>query len=352
MYHAINIGDAHFDKLNTHLGEKGNLVIGSEYHKVYRYAIDNAIPYVVWLGDVADKARLSYQAHEVLLEILAKYDGQVTTFIILGNHDYDEEDCYSLQLIEKMYTLGLFKTVHIITKPEQRMLGGVCVNFLPYPATEPLPPPDGYDAATVNYGHFEVPGAIRDNGMRIKGESAESDGNVYIIGHLHTPHDVGNKHFVGTLYQTNFGESLPKSFTESMFRVKNGVLKKKLTRHPNDPNFKLFNITIETVEDLKQCKSSNPLHFFKLFIKEDVVLPDDWLAKNPQVLYTNHFKTEKDLKELVCDTLMIDEDDEDSSAVDDRVEQYLTNHTKATPEQVKRGLEILNRITGSIANVE
>lgn len=345
MYHAINIGDAHFDKLSTHLGDKGNLVIGAELRKPLLYAKNNGIPHVVLLGDIADKARLSYQAHKILLKVLAEFDGFLDIYIILGNHDWDEEECHSLEIIETLYELGMFKTVHVITKPEQRMIGGVCVNFLPYPCTEPLPKPEGYEAGRVCYGHFEVPGAIRDNGMKIKGDVVESDDDdVYIIGHLHTPHDVGNKHYVGTLYQTNFGESLPKSFTESKFRVKGGVLKKQLVRHANDPNFKLFNVTIEDVADLKQCHSKNPLHFFKLFIKEDVVLPDDWLAKNPQVLHTNSFKTQRDLTELVRDTLMIDEGDEDNPDVDARLVEYL-EASKASKAHIKRALEILNTLS-------
>jgi hypothetical protein len=97
--------------------------------------------------------------------------------------------------------------VRIYTKPAKLKIGGLKVQLLPYPYTEASP-----DAQLV-LGHFAVSGSQRDNGMVITDGVEPLPKATYVCGHLHKPHFVGNVRYPGTLFQRDFGASLPKSFT-------------------------------------------------------------------------------------------------------------------------------------------
>lgn len=342
MIHGVAIGDLHLDKLTRLFGlEKGNELIIKELEKPLKYAVSNSIPNVFFMGDTCHKTRMSYDAHKRLLSILHKYDGILNIHIILGNHDWDEEGTHALEIIECLCKLKRFSTIHVYSKVTTVSIDGVSVTFLPYPYTEP-----DVEGPTLCFGHFEVQGAIRDNGTRTKGVDPVT-ADKYILGHLHTPHDVGNKHYVGTLFQTNFGESLPKSFTEFKAKINNGKLVTKYVRVNNEPDFKLVNLSIENKADLSQV-SNDENELYRLIVSSEYTLPEKWLDAHPNVIKHDSYssKVERDL--LLSDSLFITDAETDTS-IEDILPNYLSEKYDASDELIEDALLILEEARNNIS---
>lgn len=340
LFEWVSIGDPHLDKLeNLFPANHLELQIG-EMEKVFKYAIARGVPHVIILGDVAHRDRLTEESRIALYSLLNRYDGKVFIHVILGNHDVAYEGFHSLQFFVKLYEDRKFKTVHIYKDPTQCMLGGVPVNFLPFPAVRAIPC-DTVDR-TLNFVHLERPGARRDNGVLIKKghgvRQKKDDNHIYVSGHLHTPQIIGNTYFSGTLFQTNFGESLPKSFLHGRVRVKDGKLSAKIIEVPNDPVFKLFNLKIEKKSDLRQIED-NPLYLYKLFIRKGVDIDFDLLSRyrnlyNTPSLYAN----ESELMDQQEDVTMAIENDLTGGLRDE------LRGKGATKWQRKRAESIVNKI--------
>lgn len=340
MYKFCALGDLHLDKLDG-LFANANELLFNEWSKSADYALEQEIKELIILGDVADRSRLSEEARVTLQDFLYKYDSKLNIRIILGNHDVEHEGMHSLEAIANMVKNGAFKSVKVYTKPKQLVLGGVPVNFLPFPHSSPIP----YKGMqTLNIVHLERPGALRDNGTSIDadhGVKDESD-HIFVSGHLHTPHEVGNTHFVGTLYQTNFGERLPKSFTVGKVVAEGKQLRCKLIRVPNDPAFKLTMLKVESVNDLKKI-TNNPLHLFKVVVKRGVELPYDVGAKHPNVVNSiATYKTEKEATAILQDSEVQIKFD-----LLDRLTQELKERG-LSKEQAKRGKQIVEEIQSNL----
>lgn len=304
-FRFVALGDLHLDKLDHLFGTAlTNDLLFREWCKAADYAIKHKIKYLIILGDVADKARLSEEARVVLQKFLYRYDGKLDIRIILGNHDVEYEGYHSLEAIEQQVKEGGYKTVHIYTEPAQTVIGGVPVNFLPFPAEAAMVyKKDGKRCQTYNFAHLERPGAMRDNGMIIeKGHGVEETGDDHwCIGHLHTPHDVGRSHYVGTAYQTTFGESLPKGFSVGEVELVGSKLKVNIERVQNRPSFVLHNLKIESVKDLKKI-SDEPLDLYKVTVKRGVELPYDLSARHKNIVNTIvRYKTDKEADSILED---------------------------------------------------
>jgi hypothetical protein len=249
-FEALLLGDMHLDKMRKLFGERSNELILNEYDKGFQYAYDNAIPLVVIEGDICERSRMSYDAQCRLMAFLFRWDGKLEIHIILGNHDFDEDGVNSLQPLQVLADFGKFKTVHIHSRSTQLEIDGVTCNFLAWPSEKPL----RADRQPLNFAHFETAGSIGDNGRVLKHGAEVSEKHLFWNGHLHTPHTSGNVHYVGTLYQTSFGERLPKSMTH--LRAKYDSTGKRLvikeTRVPFEPDMQLHNVVVKSKRDLKQ----------------------------------------------------------------------------------------------------
>ena len=339
--HGISIGDLHLDKLRKLFPDNHLQLQIHELNKACEFAINKGIRHVFLEGDICEYARLSYEAIDVLIRFFDKWDTKLNFYLILGNHDFAEDGIHSLQPFLTMYQLKWFKTIHIFDAATQMVIDGVTVNFLPYPHTKPLPS----KLEAINVGHFEVKGSLRDNGRKIK-EGIETKA-TWIMGHLHTPQVVGSVHYSGTLYQLNFGESLPKGFIEFKFRYKNGKLEKQIKQIPNDPRFKLFNIVVESKADLRKV-TENPLYLYKLFVKTNIVIPESFLAKHPNIVNWDGFKTKEEL-DILIDESFLDSNEEGllEFSVHEGLTEYLQSK-KASQVQIKRALEIMQTVKASV----
>ena len=333
MLEFVGIGDTHHDKLDN-LFANANDLIANEVRKPLRYALSKGVPYVFFYGDIGERARISYEGNLSFWSTL--FDDEFDSLeyhIILGNHDFDEHGRHSLELL-LWVAKKLGRKVFVYTQPTVIKLGGVKVQFLPHPYKKTR-------ADCLNVGHFEVAGSTRDNGRKIN-TGFETE-HICALGHLHTPHTVNSCYYSGTLFQTNFGESLPKKFHHG--RVKSDM-EHKIRLIPNDPDFKLFNLEVYGVNDLKAI-DTNPMYLYKAFIQEGVDIDPELFAKYSNVVKLVWFKTKTELNTL------LEEDWKSMESVGNlyQPEQDLKSFLKekrVTPELKKRTLSLHKKLFESL----
>lgn len=335
---GIAIGDLHTDKANLAKYFENPLALQLKaVDKVLHFAVSHGIRHVLFLGDVCEYVHLSEEARVSFLRLLKKYDGKLDIYVILGNHDYAETGIHSLQTFIEMCRQGMFQTVRIFDTPQIVDLEGVPFHFLPYPHKKPLDKNPG-----VCVAHYEVKGAKRDNGRMIKdGTLPEYKRHMFIQGHLHTPQVVGRHVYAGTLYQLSFGESLPKGFLRFRCRLQDGRLEFKHKHVKVDPVFKLVNLVVEDKQDLKKV-TSDPNVRYKLFIKEDVIVPNDFLLKHTNIVNRLSFSTQEELEALENEEFALE-----SQSVELSHEKLLPGFLKkkgfAKPD-IRRALNLLDKI--------
>lgn len=310
MLEAVLIGDLHTDGMTADLGPEANRLQVAEVARAEAWAVRNNISEVWYLGDVCNKSKMSYEAHELLLDLWSTYP-HLKRRVILGNHDFDEVGAHSLRLMEKLIEKGGLTNVFIYTRPTREVIGGVKVNFLPYPFPH-IDEEDLLDGGIdtyedcINVSHFEVKGSKRDNGSAGTSKMKVAQDCQWVMGHLHTPHDVGNVHYVGTLFQRNFGESDDKSFTHLKARIHDKEFQCKLMRIKHEAAFKLINLDVATAADLKKV-TTNRLHKYKLFISAAVRVPDQFMVDHPNVVRQDNYRTHKERDALVHQRVVLNQ---------------------------------------------
>jgi len=332
----ICIGDLHGDKLKNLFPNHIELQF-NELNKAIHTGRKEGEKHFCFLGDLSENIRLSQDAECAFIRFFCYWDSKIELDVILGNHDFAENSNHSLLPFMEMQRAGLFKTIRFHEKPHVAKIDGVYHNFCPYPFIEPV-------KNAVNYGHFEVSGSTRDNGTVIAKAHDVGEKDVWVMGHLHTPHDVGRVHYTGTIYQLNFGESLPKYFSSISTRLKNGKLKLDIERIRVDPAFKLINLVVDSEKDLKKI-DKNPLYKYRLLTNVNFETDLDILGKHPNVVKMEGFKTKKELKALVEESFIeITEQKLELPSVQEELVRFLKEEKKATSKQIKRALSIAKEI--------
>ncbi len=331
------IGDIHGDKLRNLFPTNHLDLQFAEIRKAIDYARRQGETAVTFLGDLAENIRLSPEAESHFIRFFFWLDSVMEGHVILGNHDFAETGNHSLLPFFELQRAKVFKRIRFYEEPTIVNIDGVNHNFSPYPYKEGV-------KNAVNYGHFEVSGSTRDNGTVIKKAHDTNEKHAWVLGHLHTPHDVGNNHYTGTAYQLNFGESLPKSFSIVTPRISHGKLKLKKERIKVDPAFKLINIEVYKEKHLKQIEK-NPLYKYRLLLSADFDTDIDIMGKYPNVVKLEGFKSKKELKALVQESFIeITEQTLNLPSAQEELERFLKHEKKATSKQLKRALEIVREI--------
>jgi DNA repair exonuclease SbcCD nuclease subunit len=331
---VIGIGDTHLSKLTKIIPEADKLSIQA-VRRVLAYAQRKGIKHIIFYGDIAEKPTLSTSATKLLLKLLfAKKYRELEFSILLGNHDFAEDGSHSLELIETVGDFFSLANVKVYTEPQEVSLDGVIFRLLPYPHTQT-------SKRVINVGHFEVQGAKRDNGRKVT-EGIDND-HVCILGHLHTNHRVRNSYFSGTLYQTNFGETLPKFFHH--IRA-NSVRDYEVSSIKFIPPWKLVNLEIATAKDIKQIKDEEHV-YYKLFIRDGLDLDINQILQTyPNILKHNFFKNKEELELLLQEGWRLDEDlVEQTVEIDqDSVVNDLLISMGLSEDQLKRSKQIRRRL--------
>jgi DNA repair exonuclease SbcCD nuclease subunit len=329
------IGDLHLDKLTKYWSNANALQLAS-VRRVVDSARRKGTDQVFFLGDIAEgirdntgnAMRLSEPAQCELLKLLMELDQVIDTHIILGNHDWASEGSHSLNVFIEMQRHGVFKRVRFYPELDKVKIAGKKIAMMPYPNVEP---PKG---CQLGFAHYEVSGAVGDNGRAVRSQE-DFDWECPIIqGHLHTHQRVRNHWYPGTLYQTSFGENQDKGYALLHMGQK---LKVQWIQH--EPPFKLVNLRVNKREDFKQLVNDE-LTLFKLFVHENVTVPDDLLTKFPNIVNRLAFATDIEAEALEQDEFQTENqriDLNDREALPD----FLTAKG-ASRKQVERALQIVD----------
>jgi DNA repair exonuclease SbcCD nuclease subunit len=334
---VIGIGDLHLGKLDNLILDVNSLIVKS-LSKVFDYALEHGVMNIIQYGDVGEKPRLSYESQVALYTLLGrKKYRDLKIHFVLGNHDFAEDGTHTLQVLDVVSKWAGASNIKVYTKPELVDIDGVPFNFLPYPFTHTK-------KQVINVGHFEVSGSIRDNGRKI--DEGIDTKHTSLVGHLHTKHRVRNTHYSGTLYQTNFGESLPKFFHHVRLDKKAPVSEIEVECVKFNPLWRLLNETINSVKDLDRLEHE-PLTLYKLFLKEGLDVDiNQILTDYPNVVRHNVFKNKKDLEILTTREWNFDaEVVTDDSSFDEleAIKEFMST-SGLKKSQVSRGLVILKGI--------
>lgn len=288
---GIAVGDLHLEscKFLSNYMENPDDMIYKAVDKAVEYAHDNGIPYLFILGDVFDHPDPTQDSQKRFLRYV-KSTG-LDTHIIGGNHDRTSGTEHSLIMAEFL-AQEAYDNVHFYTEPKVVNLSGVDVCMMPWPATKTLLKGPG-----VNVAHITLKGAKSDSGRELtKGEEFKLRSDQYwLIGDLHTNQRTKYVHYVGTMFQKNFGESLPKGFSHFTFKMKNGVLKIKDDFIVTKPPFELINLKIDSIDDLEKIEPYNEkdLKLYKLKMMAEVALPTTFRTDNPQVYEIDYGKRKR-----------------------------------------------------------
>jgi hypothetical protein len=328
----LGIGDLHFRKLDNIIPDASQK-IAQCLHRVLGYALNHGVQTVLFYGDICEVPRLDYAAEVALYSVLLdqKYRDLDLRFV-LGNHDFQEDGSHSMEVMQ-VIAKACKVNFKVYTEAQKVKLEGERFKMLPYPFTDT-------EARCVNVGHFEAKGSLRDNGKVIdEGVDTDHDG---VMGHLHTNHQVRNFHYSGTLYQTNFGESEKKFFHHC--KVRDGRL--KVNNVPFDPPWILRNVQVTAPEDVEVLEKSDRI-LYKLFVKNGVDLDlEALMAKYPNIVKSNFFKTKQELQLMVSDGWKLDKDliEQSVAVIDERAVVKKWLGTKLDHKQVKRGIQILDSL--------
>jgi DNA repair exonuclease SbcCD nuclease subunit len=293
MSKLIALGDLHLTDQHGSGGlakyvEKPDEYVMSEVSRVVKWGLKHDVLDYVFEGDICENPRMSYEAQLAFARCLRRYP-DLQFWLIPGNHDKvgrDSAEGHSLEIIKEMR----IKNLKICLTDEVVQIGRTKVKMCPWPST-------AFDPKMLNIGHVEVRGSKTDSGRKMEGEELSKSQAVVLMGHLHTPHKVRNTHYTGTLYQTNFGEPLPKGFHYVEWTSRDDH---EITHVPFDPKYKLHNCVIESEDDIKALPRSET-DLIKLVVKDgaDVVVPQ-W----SNIVVTKVFKTKNDLVSILTEDLL------------------------------------------------
>lgn len=281
MLHAIVTSDWHLDSLANHFPNSVQMQL-EVIDRIYQYAVQNGIKYVIIPGDISDKDEMPDDTKRSLLQHFLRYEGVVESIYIGGNHDWRDTTSTSMDLINTLCEWKFLKSLKVYLTPEQFELEGVLVNALPYPATESIKS----DRPCLNLCHTETVGAIGDNGRPLKAKHSVSvaDGDFTVSGHIHLHQFLKKKRFLycGNPYQKTFGETDAKGFCELKAVERDGVLKVKYEYIETKPGFSLQTIIINEQADFSTLKV-NPNIRYRLYVGETVVVPSDLRVRIPNI---------------------------------------------------------------------
>lgn len=267
---CVTVPDVHLDFLQGKHPEPIGILL-EEIRKPLVYAKKHAIPYVFFLGDLGNSPSMTHAAQQGLFGLLDEFDGCFEMHIIAGNHDLQSEGVTSLSVLQTIE--HKYKSVYVYLKPEQVELDGVVVNFLPYPYSEPIIAPG--DRPTLNVGHFTPLGGKADNGrVMTKGVAIQSNGDQFLLGHMHAKQRTADYYCPGTLYPVKFGETMERSFAHLSYResADGQKVQRKIREIPVEPRLRYERVLIETEHDF-QTLEANPDVLYEVEIAAGVHVP-------------------------------------------------------------------------------
>lgn len=331
----VGVGDLHVDKMDGLVDDANTKIVDCIRRGPIKHAREAGVRHIIFYGDLAEKYRMSYEAQVALYELfLGKECEEFVLHFILGNHDFAENGAHSLEVLKVLANL-MGKRLRVYTEQTLVKLEGRKFNMMPHPVLVTR-------RDCLNIGHFEMKNSFRDNGRQI--DHGFTTPHKCCVGHLHTNHKVRRAHYSGTLYQTNFGESLPKFFHHVRYED-DDPYSVEVENVRVEPTWKLVNLEVRTESDLKKIERSEDV-LYKLFVHEGLDLDmGEVMAAHTNVVRHNRFKTKKELQELVENEWDFDSNSfENNIDTRDVVTDYLRKNAKLNDKEIKRAHKLFDSI--------
>lgn len=345
-------GDLHIGGLGSYFPnhKNPNSFIYKALEQACEHARNEGIKNVVLPGDVFDSP---YPSQDEIIELI-RFTQEYSDLIFIvyfGNHDYESSGAISLQMLHFISKLGATKNIRLYMRPTAFKLDGVPVQVMPWPHHKRL---DGPPALIL--AHVTVQGVKMNSGYKSRSNiTIEPRRDFWVIGDIHERHELHERIlYPGLMYQTNFGEKSGKGFTviDASYSSEKG-LRVKHKRHVIEPPFLLENLVVHTVEDLDKVQS-DPTIRYKLFLKDDVQLPVDFLAKHPNIIWHTPFKNKNQLSMMQQGAAFDEFLDKADAVKDDQkiITQGLRRFLEArdwNDDKIKRAYGIVRQIVADLS---
>lgn len=214
------VGDLHYGVKCTQ--EEYVKYQGGELDKVYRYALDNNIENIVFLGDIFDNRkniyiktiRLLYKKFKTFSESNIKF------YIIVGNHDCFYKNTNEINTPRELFdNLDKEQFIIIDNNPKEFMIGNKLCSFVPWISIDNLDERLEYlknSPADYCFGHFDINGFVMNNSNKCKSQLTLNyfkNFQQVFSGHFHTKSSNKNILYTGSLAQIDWNDyGLEKGF--------------------------------------------------------------------------------------------------------------------------------------------
>jgi DNA repair exonuclease SbcCD nuclease subunit len=281
------IGDLHLEKLTSLMPDDRDWV-GVQldiFSGIIERMLSDGITTCVQLGDIVDGPYPEKDTLSRFFKVLSKYP-QMNFYFQLGNHDIATREDHSMQITNSVLEIGALSHVKIFSKATKVTIEEIPFVFLPWPSHQTFKLPK---SPHVIFGHFPVMGCVGDNGRKLEGENLKGK-HYWILGDIHKRQLVKkNILYTGTPMQLGWAEEVNKGYyTFEIWMDKK--LRVKPTYHPLDNPYRL---EIKTISKAGDFPKYDPKVYYRLYLDENIALPDDFLVKNPNASINGGGKAQK-----------------------------------------------------------
>lgn len=207
----VAIGDTHFFDKNFNLEYFENQMKFYE-RQLIPYMVENNIKHIIQTGDLFDN-RTTINIHlfnlfnERFCKLLKKHDLHMISF--LGNHDIVFKNTLVFNMTKYLQELYP-ETFTIIQEQTIIDINSQKVGIVPWLVPDATIDPIMLETADYIFGHFELNGYnhtkyVIDDKSELTASVFKNQKKVF-SGHYHLNHAKGKVHYIGTPYQSNFGE--------------------------------------------------------------------------------------------------------------------------------------------------
>ena len=345
---AIVTGDFHLERMESLIQDFDTSLYYKTYDKIVKYAENKGINRIFILGDVFHTPFPDSSSLIQFLSYWNKYEW-LKVYVILGNHDFSKNKKHAFDIATFFNTeMGVPKNIKIFSEPEIKKFDGIRVCLLPHPNTKA----PKTKMPKIVFGHFPVKGALGDNGYKLKtGESLKTGKDFWFLGDLHQNQDWKKISYPGSPYQLSFGESLPKGFLDIDVDLK----KDKKNQYKLDvdkkwiklnPEYKLETIKIHEEDDIDNIEFKSDT-YYKVFVKQGVQLPEDFL-NNKRIVNTPGFSNNKELSSLEENSIPLEDQKTLFLGPTYRLKDYLIGEKNLKPKDARTGKKVVRNIVNII----
>ncbi len=270
-----SIGDLHLGKLANVLRDPVPMML-HELDQACWAAVKRGVELITIDGDLTDHAP-TRRTLLLLTEWMAGSDKYgVPIRWTSGNHDrHSGTETYLDTLAVMCSRLGWIRGY---LEPGYETFKGIRCYFVPWPHRDTT-----HETPGLVFSHIEYAGFLADTGHPLKSDNRPRSRHFYIVNHLHTHQYRDNVVYMGTLYQTSFGEDYPKGWVLADAEDHGDRVTASWRYIEHRPAFELRNLVITKPEDLQKISQRQEVRY-KLHVAPGVKLPPLWQNDYPNVV--------------------------------------------------------------------